>query len=360
MKKKTILLTCLLIVLGLAKSPAKKLMMIVGTYTNGTSEGIYTFHFDDKTGVATPLYTLAIDNPSFVKLSQQKGLLYAVSEKSDATASINAIKLDMKTGEMVLLNSQPTNGEDPCHIETNGKVVMTANYTGGSLSVFPMNDDGTLKPMSQQFKGSTASSDFPNQATAHVHCSKLSPDGKTVLASNFSANELLRFRVLGDGSLQKMGVAGTLTRNSGPRHIIYSDRAVYVMSEISGAITVFQRGREEMKRLQEIQSDSVNGHGGADIHLSPDGKFLYASNRLKADGISIFAVNKLDGTLTKIGYQDTGIHPRNFNITPNGRFLLCACRDSNKIQVFSIDKKTGMLTDTQQDIMVDKAVCIEF
>uniref|UniRef100_A0AB33JJU5 Lactonase family protein n=1 Tax=Prevotella sp. GTC17262 TaxID=3236797 RepID=A0AB33JJU5_9BACT len=346
--------------LGLTQSNAKKLMMAVGTYTNGTSKGIYTFHFDDKTGVATPLHMLAMDNPSFLKLGRQKGLLYAVSEKSDATASINAIRLDMKTGEMTLLNTQPTNGEDPCHVETNGKVVMTANYSGGSLSVFPLNSDGTIRPMSQLFKGSTAPTDVPNQATPHIHCSKLSPDDKTVLASNFSANEILGFRVLGDGSLQKTGVVGTLTRNSGPRHIIYSDKAVYVMSEVSGAVTVFKRGYGEMKRLQEIQSDSVNGRGGADIHLSPNGKFLYTSNRLKADGISIFAVNKLDGTLTKIGYQDTGIHPRNFNITPNGRFLLCACRDSNKIQVFSINKETGLLTDTHQDIMVDKAVCIEF
>ena len=100
--------------------------------------------------------------------------------------------------------------------------------------------------------------------------------------------------------------------------------------------------------------------GSADIHLSPDGKYLYASNRLQADGIAIFAVNPEDGTLAKVGYQLTGIHPRQFNITPNGKYLLAACRDSNVIQVYERDEVTGLLRDTRQDIIVDMPVCVQF
>ena len=132
------------------------------------------------------------------------------------------------------------------------------------------------------------------------------------------------------------------------------------MSELSGKVTVFRYDDGRLETLQEIVSDSVGARGGADIHISPDGKFLYSSNRLKADGIAIFSVDGQTGLLTRIGYQPTGAHPRQFNITPNGKYLLCCCRDSNKIQVFRRDKQTGMLTDTHQDIPVSMAVCVQF
>ena len=131
------------------------------------------------------------------------------------------------------------------------------------------------------------------------------------------------------------------------------------MSELAGTVTVFANEHGTLKHLQTIASDSVNGGGGADIHLSPDGKFLYSSNRLKADGISIFKVNPANGLLTKVGYQLTGTHPRNFCITPNGKYLLCACRDSNLIQVYRINGESGMLSDIHQDIILKKPVCVK-
>lgn len=359
-----ILLTLMLLTTSAAS--AKKLLMVVGTYTDGTSRGIYTYRLDDRTGRATPLSHLEVDNPSFVRLATtprlstpRRTLLYAVTERGDDAAALHAIALDRTTGRMTMLGSQPTHGADPCHIETDGHMVTTANYSGGSLSVFPLRPDGTLMPMSQQLKGTTAPTLFPqNQGSAHIHCSRFTPDGRYLLATDFSANRLLRYAVGPDGRLTEAGVAATLEANTAPRHFVYSDRYVYVMSEVSGTVSVFRLGEGEMQRVQEVASDSVGGHGGADIHLSPDGRYLYASNRLKADGISIFAVDAHDGTLRKIGYQPTGVHPRNFNITPNGRLLLCACRDSGKIQVFRIDRRTGLLTDTHQDILLDKPVCV--
>lgn len=361
------ILTSLFLVTALLPVSAKKWIMVAGTSTDGTSKGLYTFRFDDRTGKATPLSVLEVTNPTFVirgqKTTTDRGhrlTLYAVTETSDSRAALHSIVLNTTDGSLKLLNSQPTHAADPCHIATNGRIVLTANYTGGSLDVFPLRADGTLAPMSQQLKGSAAPTDFPrNQGTPHVHCSRFTPDGRWVLASNFSANQLLRFAVRPDGTLAEAGVAATMSRNTAPRHFVFSDRCLYVIGEVSGAVSVFKRGEGEMQRIQEIQGDSVQGHGSADIHLSPDGRFLYTSHRLKADGISIFAVNPHDGKLRKIGYQLTGIHPRNFNITRNGRFLLCACRDSNKIQVFRIDRKTGMLTDTHQDISLDKPMCVE-
>ena len=153
-----------------------------------------------------------------------------------------------------------------------------------------------------------------------------------------------------------------VSADSGPRHLVFSKdgRFAYLMSELSGKVTVFRCAQGRLERLQEIASDNVGARGGADIHLSPDGRFLYSSNRLKADGIAIFAVNSQTGLLTRIGYQPTAAHPRQFNISPNGQYLLCCCRDSDIIQVFKRDMQTGLLSDMHNDIPVSKAVCVQF
>lgn len=359
-----------------------KLTMVVGTYTDAGSRGIYSYMFDQQKGTATPLDTLDLQNPSFLTIARDGYHIYAVTENHDTTAAVNAIDFDPKSGHMKVLNSQPTHGLDPCYVDTDGHLVLTANYSSGSMSVFPLSSDGRLLPMTQQFKGSVTTTNVAQLQSPHIHCTRFLPDGKTVLATDFSGNRVLRFLIDENGQLKPDGVAAQLSHDSGVRHFVWSNnrKYLYVMSEVSGAVSVFRDNRietakrslekkkslsdghavTEMQRIQEIQSDSVGGHGGADIHLSPDGKFLYASNRLKADGISIFKVNQKTGRLTKVGYQLTGIHPRNFRITPNGRYLLCACRDSNHIRVYRINRKTGLLTDTHQDIVLSKPVCIRF
>lgn len=125
-------------------------------------------------------------------------------------------------------------------------------------------------------------------------------------------------------------------------------------------VTVFGCRDGNLTELQSIAADTVGARGSADIHISPDGRFLYASNRLKADGMAIFRINAEDGRLTKAGYRLTGIHPRNFAITPNGKFVLVACRDSRAIQVYERDEESGLLTNTNKDIPVDRPVCIKF
>ncbi|MCH4148754.1 MAG: lactonase family protein [Prevotella sp.] len=356
------ILSLLLLAASLNAMAQDEIKLIVGTYTNGSSKGIYTFNFNQQTGETSPLDTLAVKNPSYLNVSSDGKMIYAVSENGDATAAINAISFNSTTGKMKLINSQLTKGEDPCYVEMNDNFLLTANYSGGSMSLFPLNLDGSLRPMAQQFKGTIGGPYSPNQDTPHIHCATFTPDGNYVLASDFSADRILKFEILGIDGIKPAGIAGTLKAGSGPRHIIFSNdsRFFYVMSELSGAVTAYIWNFGKPRKIQEIQSDSVEGHGGADIHFSIDGKYLYTSNRLKQDGISIFKVDKRSGRLTKIGYQLTGVHPRNFGITPNGKYLLCACRDDNKIQVFRINQTTGMLEDTHKDIAVDKPVCVKF
>ena len=335
-------------------------MMFVGTYTDGGSKGVYSYRFNQETGEAVVLDSLEMTNPSYLTISRDQRLMYVVSETHDDKASLNIVRIT-KNGGMRLIDTAPTEGQDPCYVAVKDGLALTANYSGGSMSVFRLKQCGTLAELATKFLGATGGPDLSRQQTPHVHCACFTPDGKYVLATDFSADRILSFRIESQNVITN-GVAAYVSADSGPRHLTFSNdgRFAYLMSELSGKVTVFAYHEDRLETLQEIVSDSVGARGGADIHLSPDGKFLYSSNRLKAEGIAIFAVDNQTGLLTRIGYQPTAAHPRMFNITPNGRFLLCCCRDSNKIQVFRRNLDTGLLTDTHQDIPLSKPVCVQF
>ena len=358
MKLKSVLIM-LLSCIGIVQAQESGLMF-VGTYTDGGSRGIYSYRFNQETGKAVPLDSLEMRNPSYLTVSRDQWLLYVVSETHDDQASLNVVRIT-ENGGMRLIDTAPTEGEDPCYVAANGDLALTANYSGGSMSVFRLKQCGTLAELATIFNGATGGPDLARQQAPHVHCACFAPDGRYVLATDFSADRILSFRIEGQDVIAN-GVAADVSADSGPRHLAFSNdgRFAYLMSELSGKVTVFAYYQGQLETLQEIVSDSVGARGGADIHLSPDGRFLYSSNRLKAEGIAIFAVDSLTGLLTRIGYQPTAAHPRMFNITPNGRFLLICCRDSNKIQVFRRDADTGLLTDTHQDIPLSKPVCVQF
>lgn len=342
--------------------PSDNLTMIIGTYTGNGSKGIYTYRFNQNTGKSTPLSSTEVANPSYLTPSKDGKFVYAVSEMPDSTAALTAYTLDKSTGQLTQLNRQLTHGEDPCYVSTNGKIVLTANYTGGSMSIFSLSKDGSLNPVVKQFHGHLGGPDMTRQNTPHIHCTLFSLDGKYVFATDFSADQILRFTLTDGQIISPYGTPIPINADSGPRHLIFSSdgKFAYLVSELSGNVTAFRYKDGNLIRFQVITADEHHARGSADIHISPDGKFLYASNRLKNDGVAIFSRDKITGKLTLAGYQNTGIHPRNFNITPNGKYLLVACRDSDEIQVYLRDPHTGQLTDTRQDISLSKPVCIKF
>ena len=168
----------------------------------------------------------------------------------------------------------------------------------------------------------------------------------------------------GNAALEKGSPAYfQLPDGEGPRHTEFhpNGRFAYVIGELSGNISALKwKNNGDLELIQTISADSLHAAGSADIHLSPDGKYLYASNRLKGDGIAIFKVDSSNGMIKKIGYQPTGIHPRNFAISPNGKYLLCACRDDNKIQLFQIDPSSGTLVKMDKEIKLHQPVCLKF
>jgi len=332
--------------------------LLIGTYTDSGAHGIYSLSFDATRGKVSVLDSLQMVNPSFLTVNPDATRIYAVSEQNNDQASVWAIRFDAKSGHMAKMNEVKTLGEDPCFVEMQDDLLLTANYTGGSMTAIHLAEDGSLAELHGVFKGHQSGA-RPQQQSAHVHTARFF-DANTIFATDFSADQILRYRLTADG-LTEYGVAGKTPADSGPRHLEWSKngRTVYAINELSGTVTVFRNRRNQLEPLQTVASDSLSGGGCADIHLSPNGKYLYSSNRLKEDGISIFRVGR-HGMLTKVGYQLTGIHPRNFMITPDGRYLLCACRDSDAIQIYSIDTKTGLLTNTHQDIRISKPVCVRY
>lgn len=352
----------------------KNLMMYVGTYTEGgNSKGIYTYHFNQENGTFELLSSATAANPSFVMLSPDGKHLYAVSEYNDGRQG--AYSFDVSEDKSQLSNpvflptatkeALPRAGADPCHIVSDGKYVITANYTGGDISVFSLDAAGRLQAEVQHIAFVEAS----HGSASHIHCIIPTPERRYVLVTNLGKNCVYCFRYKarkaskGVKVLSDMKVAYRISDTiQGPRHLTFSKdgRFAYLINELGGECVVLSYRKGKLKEVQRIMADEGGGRGSADIHISPDGRFLYTSHRLKKDGIAIFAIDPKKGTLTKIGYQLTSIHPRNFGITPNGKYLLVACRDDNKIQVFERNEATGELTETAQGIEVDKPTCIVF
>ena len=358
------------------------LTMFVGTY----SDGFYAYEFDQNEGEIVgdgPIAKAEMPNPSYLAVNGNK--VYAVSEMPDTRASVWSWRWGGNGFE--LLNSQPTGvltgkipgqagndgesvmpgsdrasvpfrGEDPCYVSTNGTLLAVANYSGGTLATYRLNGDGSIAPLDSLLISGTGGPDMSRQESPHVHCAVFSPDGKHLFFSEFSADEIGRLDVYA-GGVRNYCRAATLHADYGPRHLLFdaSGQHLYVIGELSGDITVYDYADGSLTEKQVIKADRMDARGAADIHFSPDGKFLYASLRLRGDGIVVFEVGP-GGMLAYVGYQQTGPHPRNFNLTPNGKYVLVACRDNDSIEIYSRDRNTGMLTDTGRRITQTRPVFV--
>jgi 6-phosphogluconolactonase (cycloisomerase 2 family) len=359
--KKIIALLVLLAAFVSCSSPKETLYLLVGSYSDGTTPGISVYRFDGQTGDFEYVSDVKeILNPSYLAVSPDEKFVYSVNETGDG--AVSSFAFDRASGALHFINRQPVEGGDPCyiHIDKNQTAIVTANYSGGNLSVLPLNSRGNIENLTQNIKFSPES---------RIHTVVFSPDEKYLLATDLGKDCIYIFEVTKNENYfslkQDTAKTSRLEPSSGPRHLAFhpDKRKVYCINELSGKITVFTYEEGVLSPIQYIASDTTSGterKGSADIHLSPDGRFLYASNRLKADGIAIFSVCPEDGRLTAAGYQATGIHPRNFIISPDGKYLLCANRDSNAVQIFEINPETGLLEDSGKAIQLSRPVCLKW
>lgn len=354
---------------------SQKSKLIIGTYTSGKSEGIYIYDFDSKTGDSKFISAAKSSNPSYVTVSPDKKYLYAVNEDADSLNNggmISAYRFDKTKSRLQFINQQPSGGNHPCYITTDktGKWAITANYTGGSLSVTKLNADGSLSPTKKIIQHEGKGINQERQEKAHVHQTLLTADNKHLLVADLGIDKLMVYDFDNVSGKVKANNSASISVSGGhgPRHsaIHPSGKFVYLTEELSGTVSAFtfNNATGKLKLFQTISAVPEDYNGllsGADIHVSPDGKFLYASNRGELNNLIIYKVNAATGVLTVAGYQSTlGIKPRNFNFDPTGNLLLVANQDSDNISVFAVDHNTGLLKDTGKTIYVPNPVCISW
>ena len=354
---------------------AEELLLYVGTYTTGKSEGIYLYRLDLSSGelkhVAT---TKGVVNPSFLALAPTRRYLYAVNEVGDfagkKSGAVSAFAVDQMTGDLRLLNQQASLGADPCYVEVDaaGKFVLIANYTGGNVSVFPVQRDGSLgEPADmKQYQGSSINRE--RQEGPHAHCIVLDPTNRFAYSCDLGTDKIMIFRFdARDGKLLPNEQPWAQVKpGAGPRHLAFSPggKYVFVLNELHSTVTAFSRDPDrgtlqELQTLTTLPKDFKGQNSSADIHVSLDGRFVYCSNR-GHDSIAIFAIDTR-GKLSPIGHESTrGMTPRNFAIDPSGMFLLVANQKSDNIVVFRLDQKTGRLNSTGQVVQVPSPVCLKF
>ena len=359
----------LMFMLTSCSQESKELYMFVGTYAQESESGIYLYRFNTEDGSAVLIKEVSgIVNPTYMNLSKDEKFLYAVAETAVPDAKVHAYSFDKKTEDVRLLNTKATEGSSPCHIwvDSKNRLTATANYASGSISAFPLLPTGELGELKlYTYEGGTPGS--RRQNAPHLHCIYSSPDEKYLYANDLGTDRIYKYDLIpGEGGklTLKEGQPAyfSVKAGEGPRHTTFhpNGKFAYLISELSGNVAVLKYDNGNLNPVQYIEADSLHASASADIHITPDGRFLYVSNRMRGDGVAIFSIDMKSGLLTKIGYQPTEKIPRNFIITPDGGFLLCACQNGNVIQVFAIDKKNGQLKNINKDINVSKPVCLKF
>lgn len=347
--------------------------LFVGTYTSGASKGIYVYKFDATTAEATPVSIAETDNPSFLTIAPSGKYLYSVNQnRSDKPSEVSAFSFDKNSGQLTFLNKQSSGGDGPCYISTDasGKWVMVGNYSGGTLTALQVDKDGSLKSPAQQIAHSGRSVHPDRQEKPHVHAVVFSPDQKYIWVPDLGTDKIMVYKF--DPAFWKKPLSESKKQpfvktkpGSGPRHLSYHPTLpyLYLVEELQGTISVFQYNKDTLKFIQNISAQQPDYKGpisGADIHVSPDGKFLYSSNRGQAHNIAIFAINQENGRLAARGHQSTmGTVPRNFMIEPTGKYLLVANQESSNVVIFKRDPVTGALEPTGKEISVPNPVCLK-
>ena len=335
-------------------------IMYVGTYTDGTSKGIYAYHFDASTGQISPMGLMAeTPEPTFLALHPSGRFLYAVNEVNrfdgKQTGSVTAFSIDHTTGKLTQLNQVSTGGPGPCHliVDATGKTLLVANYAGGSFASFPIASDGKPGAAASFIQDQGSSVDKSRQAEPHGHSVNLPKNNKFMLGADLGTDKVMIFRL--DAANGKITPgdppSAPVKPGSGPRHLVIApdQKHVYVLSEMASAVTTFDfdpstAAMKEIDMVSALPPDFKGQSTAAEIAIDAGGKFVYTSNR-GHDSIAVFAVDKGTGKLKLIQNESTGGgQPRAFALDPSGKYLIAGNQQTNNISVFKVDHASGKLT----------------
>ena len=345
--------------------------LLVGTYDSPKSDGIYVYRFNAANGELKAVSHIKTSNPSYLAVSKDEKFVYAVNEngKNGNGGEVTSFSFDKKSGRLSFVNSQLSGGDHPCYIETDktGKWVFAGNYSSGNLSVFSVNAEGSLSPADTIIKHTGKGKNENRQQGPHVHCTVISPDNRWLFVPDLGIDKTMIYAFKYQSGKLSQGQQNFISSEpgAGPRHFTFhpNNKFGYLVEELSGTIVAHRFRNGRLKRIQRISTMAAEDSsfaGSADIHISPDGKFLYASNRGNINNLAIYSLNK-KGKLTLIGHQSTlGKTPRHFNFDPTGNYLLACNQNSDEIVIFKRDINSGLLSDSGKRIAVGKPVCIKW
>lgn len=349
-----------------------------GTYTKAKSKGIYRARFDSASGKLSAAEAVAeCKDPAFLAAHPSGKFLYAIDESTDPVKTpdrgVAAYAIAPRTGALTLLNQQSTGSAGPCHlaVDGEGRCVLVANYSGGSVSVLPLAADGRLGAAGKPAQHTGSSVNPARQKEPHAHAVMIAPDNRFALSPDLGIDKVMVYRL--DAAQAAISPAApafaALPPGSGPRHLAFhpSGKYVYVINELLCTMAAFQYDarRGELSALQVVSTlppgEAVQpAYSTAEVMAHPGGKFLYGSNR-GHNSIVVFAIDPATGRLTQVQNQPTqGKTPRHFALDPTGGWLLAENQDSDTVVVLRIDAKTGHLTPTGQSVVVPSPVSAVF
>lgn len=350
---------------------AQTTYVFVGTFNgNKQKEGIAVYKLNNQNGNLAKVHSVfGILNPSYLAIGADSNYLYACTESQTPNSGyINSFKFNSTAGQLTEINRQKTSGENPVYLTTDkdNKFLLSVNYTESGLDVFPLSTDGSIEKPVQTIAYKEGSNATERQNVSHNHSVIFSSAFNYILIPDLGADEIKTYPFnpsLSQPVIIENYVKNGTARGSGPRHICFhpNKKNIYCIEEIGGALSnyEFNNGKLKLVERKMLHKGKNGDYNSADIHISPDGKFLYASNRGDENNIAIFSIAE-NGTLQFVSYQSTlGKHPRMFGISPDGGYLIVANQLSNNLKVFKRNKITGKLKAIRQSIKIENPSCVQ-
>ncbi|WP_373496749.1 lactonase family protein [Aquiflexum sp.] len=343
-----------------------KYEFLVGSYTDSDEEGIALLTFNPEENlISMEVIAAGVKNPSFLVSNRAQTYVYAVEETGGENGGkVKSFKFDRENNTLELLDTKDTFGNHPCYLtlDPNEEFLAVGNYSGGNFAVYKLNNGMLEHVQTQQHEGQSVVSG--RQDKSHVHSVVFHPNGEQMLVGDLGADKIfiydfnptyaVPFNPAPEPYLE-------VSPGAGPRHLaIHPDgKTVYMIHEMSAELGVYSYddGQMAKKQIAPLTGEGFTGNvGAAEVRISPDAKFVYASNRGDANDISVFSIGR-DGNVTFVERVDTGGEtPRNFAITKDGEYLIAANQGSNNIIVFERDQKTGKLIKTELTVSINKPV----
>ena len=347
-------------------------LVFISSFAAGDNGAIQSYHVDTKAAQLKPAQkTTGVEHPFFLAVSRDKKFLYSIHAKNFGGKDheqIAAYEILGRTGHLKLLNRQSALGTAACYLDVDatGKTVLVANYSSGSVASLPVRADGSLGESASFIQHVGASVDPARQKEPHAHCIVVSPDNRFVYAADLGLDQVLSYRL--DAATSKLTPNqppfAKAPPGAGPRHLTFhpNGKHVYVINELGNSVTLFDQNAEtgsltEKQTISTVPQDFSGKSYCADLKITPNGRFLYGTNR-GHDSIAAYRLAD-DGRLTLIGIEPSlGKGPQNLAILPGGELLLCANMPGNNVAVFRIDSQTGTLKSAGEPVSHNSPSCI--